>query len=286
MEAPRRMLSEAMNAQKPTPLPDRQRQLLGLLHALGDAVDDANFLGLLVLYGQEPDVAAPYEVVWSALWPVSFACEANRRKLVERGFLVDDAARWELTAQGREEAKKHAGPAMAAFARGRGSLRGEALRAAVGQGALARAAHGPALVTIGYEGRSLETYLRELLRAGTTLLCDVRRNPLSRKPGFAKGTLAKACAQVGVRYEHLPELGIPSNQRQSLETQADYDALFEAYERESLPSQGAALGKIAAWVRAGERVALTCYERAPQACHRHCVAEALARTLGAPAVDL
>ena len=138
------------------------------------------------------------------------------------------------------------------------------------------------LLTIGYEGRSLEGYLNELLRAGVTVLCDVRRNPLSRKYGFSKGTLSKACAGVGIRYEHLPELGIASEARQELATQADYDALFEEYERASLPGQGAALEKIAGWIAAGDRVALTCYERLPEQCHRHCVAEALER-MGAAA---
>jgi uncharacterized protein (DUF488 family) len=137
------------------------------------------------------------------------------------------------------------------------------------------------IVTIGYEGRSLESYLNELLRAGVTLLCDVRRNPLSRKYGFSKGALSKACDGVAIRYEHLPELGIASQQRRGLHTQADYDALFATYERESLPGQTAALGKIGGWVAAGERVALTCFERLPQQCHRHCVAEALERMSGA-----
>jgi uncharacterized protein (DUF488 family) len=85
---------------------------------------------------------------------------------------------------------------------------------------------------------------------------------------------------VRIRYEHLPELGIASDKRQGLETQADYDALFEEYKRTSLPQQGAALAKIAGWVAAGERVALTCYEWLPQQCHRHCVAEALEGTFG------
>jgi len=65
-----------------------------------------------------------------------------------------------------------------------------------------------------------------------------------------------------------------------LHTQADYEALFAAYERESLPRQTGALKKIGAWVQAGERVALTCFEKLPEQCHRHCVAEALARTFG------
>jgi uncharacterized protein (DUF488 family) len=93
--------------------------------------------------------------------------------------------------------------------------------------------------------------------------------------------LSKACEGVGIRYEHLPELGIASEQRQELHTQADYDALFAEYERESLPQQRAALDKIRGWVAAGERVALTCFERLPQQCHRHCVAEALEHMSGA-----
>jgi uncharacterized protein (DUF488 family) len=82
---------------------------------------------------------------------------------------------------------------------------------------------------------------------------------------------------VGIRYEHLPELGIASEERRELVTQADYDALFTTYERESLPKQTAALDVIRQWIESGERVALTCYEALPCQCHRHCVAEALER---------
>ena len=65
-----------------------------------------------------------------------------------------------------------------------------------------------------------------------------------------------------------------------LDTQADYDALFDDYEREWLPKQGAALKKIQRWIGAGQRVALTCYEHLPNQCHRHCVAEALEKKVG------
>jgi uncharacterized protein (DUF488 family) len=92
---------------------------------------------------------------------------------------------------------------------------------------------GPGLLTIGYEGKCLEGCLNELIRAGVTLLCDVRRNPLSRKYRFSKSTLTKACEPFGIRYHHLPELGIASEQRRELKTRADYDALFAIYERDS-----------------------------------------------------
>jgi uncharacterized protein (DUF488 family) len=136
-------------------------------------------------------------------------------------------------------------------------------------------ASGPSLSTIGYEGHSLESFLTTLLRGGVTVLCDVRRNPLSRKYGFSKTTLARGCEGVGLRYEHIPELGIASDRRKALETQADYDALFAQYERRWLPKQGAALEEIQAWIRQGDRVALTCYEHQPSQCHRGCVARAI-----------
>jgi uncharacterized protein (DUF488 family) len=93
--------------------------------------------------------------------------------------------------------------------------------------------------------------------------------------------LRKACEGVGIRYEHLPELGIASKDRQALHEEAEYDALFAEYERECLPQQKESLEKIRRWVASGERVALTCFERLPQQCHRHCVAEVLERMSGA-----
>ena len=51
------------------------------------------------------------------------------------------------------------------------------------------------------------------------------------------------CEGVAIRYEHLPGLGVASDERQRLHTQADYDALFAAYERDSLPRQTEALAR-------------------------------------------
>lgn len=50
-----------------------------------------------------------------------------------------------------------------------------------------------------------------------------------------------------------PELGIASEKRKILATQAAVDALFAAYERDWLLQQGLALAKLRAWLDAGER---------------------------------
>lgn len=279
----------------------RQRQLLQLLDALGGTSGMLDFQKLLFLYCQEASTGeAPYDFVPYKFGAFSFTSYADRRKLIERGLLEDEDG-WQITAEGRKIIGRTMDMQLAAFAKRHRGLHGDALvadtyrrfpffatRSEIAErvlkgddAALARIkavrakATGPALSTIGYEGHTLESYLTILLKSGVTLLCDVRRNPISRKYGFSKNTLARGCEGVGIRYEHLPELGIASEQRQSLDTQADYDALFADYERTWLPKQGAALKKIQCWIDAGERVTLTCYEHQPNQCHRHCVAEAL-----------
>jgi uncharacterized protein (DUF488 family) len=280
----------------------RQRQLLQLLDALGGTSGMLDFQKLLFLYCQESSTGeAPYDFVPYKFGAFSFTSYADRRKLIERGLLEDEDG-WQITAEGRKIIGRTMDMQLAAFAKRHRGLHGDALvadtyrrfpffatRSEIAErvlkgddAALARIkavrtkATGPALSTIGYEGHTLESYLTILLKSGVTVLCDVRRNPISRKYGFSKNTLARGCEGVGIRYEHLPELGIASEQRQSLDTQADYDALFADYERTWLPKQGSALKKIQGWIEAGERVTLTCYEHQPNQCHRHCVAEALA----------
>jgi hypothetical protein len=286
---------------------ERQRLLLTLLDAAGAAVSHTDFQELLFLYTREREATPSYEFVPYEFGGFSFTSYADKRKLIEVGLLANDDQVWRLTDAGRAAVRdRPTWPLQVAeFCRRHDGLRGNALIAeayrrhpyyathsgildklplepeALERIAAARPVCQPAgLLTIGYEGLSLEAYLNELLLAGVTRLFDVRRNPLSRKYGFSKGTLGKACDGVRIHYVHIPELGIASENRRGLETQADYDALFETYEKEQLPLCGDAVAEIARFVAAGERVALTCYERKPEQCHRHCVAEALEHRFG------
>jgi hypothetical protein len=286
---------------------DRQWHLLALLNALGGRVGNLDFQKLLFLHCKKL-VDPPYEFVPYKFGAFSFTSYADRRKLVERGLLESDDHSWVLTPLGIKmvsgKFKSPDKPSVPAQQHSR--LRGDALvaetyrrypyyaiRSEIAQrllrddaetimriAAAGKAPNAAALLTIGYEGRTLENYLNELLKSGVTVLCDVRRNPLSRKYGFSKSTLSNGCEGVGVQYEHIPELGISSDQRQNLETQANYDALFVEYERDYLPGHHAALTKIQQWVKDGERVALTCFERLPHQCHRHCVSEAMEQKFG------
>ena len=129
--------------------------------------------------------------------------------------------------------------------------------------------------TIGYEGVSPEAYVNSLIEHKVKLLCDVRKNAYSQKFGFTKGELQSALAVAGIDYLHIPELGIVSEKRQELNTDADYRALFDEYERTTLAEQQGTLDKLMQLAKERGRVAITCFEAEPYQCHRSRVASAL-----------
>jgi len=133
----------------------------------------------------------------------------------------------------------------------------------------------PQLFTIGYEGISLESYINRLIINDVHILCDVRKNAYSQKYGFSKVQLQKACEGIGIKYLHIPQLGIESGKRQDLQTQKDYDLLFDEYERITLMDNMDALIFVRSLIDTDKRVALTCFEKDPKQCHRSRIAKAL-----------
>lgn len=132
-----------------------------------------------------------------------------------------------------------------------------------------------ALFTIGYEGVSLENYLNKLVKNNISLLVDVRKNPLSMKFGFSKTLLKKYCNSLNINYIHIPEVGITSNKRQSLESQEDYDNLFNDYKNTTLKETIDNQEQILELLKEYNRIALTCFESNICQCHRLPLAESL-----------
>ncbi len=128
------------------------------------------------------------------------------------------------------------------------------------------------LFTIGYEGISFEEYINQLLRKNVRLLCDVRMNPISRKFGFSKGILSEVLPQFGIKYLHIPELGIISSSRKELHTVYDYQRLFDIYRKE-LKRKSKFLSIVTDALMEYKKIALTCFEHQPLFCHRHCISD-------------
>jgi len=136
------------------------------------------------------------------------------------------------------------------------------------------------LFTIGYEGISLEEYLNRLIRNDVRVLVDVRNNPVSMKYGFSKNPLKRFCEKLGIQYVHFPEVGIHSEQRQELNTQADYDRLFADYRASNLTKTQATQNVILGLLKKHQRIALTCFEANICQCHRKHLAEAITHLPG------
>ena len=130
----------------------------------------------------------------------------------------------------------------------------------------------PPLSTIGYEGKTVEEFLGELVAGGVELLIDVRAVAASRRPGFSKTALGNAVRERGIDYLHLRPLGTPAAGREAArkgriaEMRAIYAGQLETPEAQLALEQ--ALGE------ASERhAALLCYERDAACCHRTMLAE-------------
>jgi len=100
------------------------------------------------------------------------------------------------------------------------------------------------------------------------------------KYGFSKSQLKKACEGIGIGYIHIPELGIDSDKRQSLNLQVDYDKLFEIYRSEILTQTFGVQIKLLNLLKEKERIALTCFEANINQCHRKHLADAIVRLSG------
>lgn len=130
--------------------------------------------------------------------------------------------------------------------------------------------------TIGYEGITFENYLNKLITNNIQILCDVRKNPYSMKFGFSKNMLKHALEQVGIKYIHLPELGIESEDRQVLNTLEDYKTLFKEYETTTIQTNEAQQAlKYIYDISKQENIALTCFEKDIEYCHRGVIAKML-----------
>lgn len=142
------------------------------------------------------------------------------------------------------------------------------------------------LYTVGYEGLRIDEFVEFLRKKGIRTLADVRKNPLSRKPGFSKTRLAAALAEQGIRYVHYPGLGVPSEwRRQSRQGSLDRREMFRRYERQILPEHRDELKQVQDGTRT-PGFAILCYEADAADCHRSSVARELMKRGAVEVVDL
>ena len=131
------------------------------------------------------------------------------------------------------------------------------------------------ILTIGYEGSTIEDFVATLERAAVQVLIDIRAVAASRKRGFSKKSLAATLEEAGVEYIHLRGLGDPKQGRQAAR-RGDMH-IFERIFRTHMEGGEAqeALDR-ALEVTSNARACLLCFERDHSGCHRSIVAQEMA----------
>lgn len=132
------------------------------------------------------------------------------------------------------------------------------------------------LLSIGYEGRTIDVLVEELASRQVSTLVDVRLTPISRKSGLSKQALSDALGRSGIAYLHAPTLGNPKDNRAGF---ADPDDSTHRIRYELLLRGEAAKETLAEVDRIASQglTALLCYESDERHCHRKLVVEELKR---------
>lgn len=129
------------------------------------------------------------------------------------------------------------------------------------------------LCTIGYEKRSLAEYIDLLLEDGVEVVVDVRETAWSHKPGFSKTAFSAGLRAAGIAYVHLPAAGNPKWLREAAGSHAECLALYRSYVKHHPEVLGVLSDALHEHGVAHRRIALTCFERHPEDCHRGILAE-------------
>jgi uncharacterized protein (DUF488 family) len=156
------------------------------------------------------------------------------------------------------------------------------------------------IVTIGAYGFTADRFFAALREAGVDTFLDIRQRRGVRGSEYAfanRARLEAALAEIGIRYVH--EIGLaPTAAIRTAQYAVDDANKVAKRQRETLsPEVRSAYtrdilepfdlrGMIDALRGETRVIALFCVERAPEACHRHLVADAMARLTGLPVRDL
>ena len=121
-----------------------------------------------------------------------------------------------------------------------------------------------AVYTAGYEGLSVQQFVRRLRDAQVGTVADVRIVPLSRIPGFSKNVLAAKLKRAGIQYVHVKSAGNPCR---------DVDDSLAAYRKHLRKDRSGVIDLQRVIREAVGPVCLLCFEAEAEQCHRGILVE-------------
>ena len=294
-----------MNENKPLPTYKRQRFLLAFITQLMEGITATDLQKLIFLYTMQEEGDVYYDFTPYKYGAYSFQLNQDVTILCNAGFLY-----YQTTQTGSQIIRSNSNfDEVTTFTQV--NERGDALKRkayreypyyTINSEIINKLFHGKererfinerckylqesqVLLTIGYEGLSVEAFCNTLIQNDARILCDVRKNPISRKFGFSKSKLKHILDTVGIKYVHLPDLGIDSSKRSSLCGADDYFNLFAEYSK-NLTNLSSQIEQISTLLSSDNRVAIMCYEKEPNLCHRHVIRDYIIAQHGIRSEDL
>ncbi len=280
----------------------RQKILLTVLMEADRSISHIELVKAVFLLRHETTLAnepAFYDFVPYRFGPFSFALYRELSALVLDGYVIDEEKSIRLAERMKSEARERTAELPSAWRRAVKRTVAEYLAASQDEllrdvyarypwfalkseldALVADRPQSPAvplaIYTVGYEGKSVDTFFNGLLENGIEAILDVRANPISRKYGFARKSMSDIAGKLGIEYVHLPELGISSEDRSTLSDFESYQALLDRYESEMLPGRGEAIANVVSLLNQ-KPSALLCMEKDVRCCHRGRLAKTAAK---------
>lgn len=132
----------------------------------------------------------------------------------------------------------------------------------------------PTILSIGYEKLDTATFLKTLSTHRINAVVDVRESAFSRRLDFRKNRLKDLLQSEGIAYFHLPKAGNPHRKV----VKNDIEKCLRLY-RDHISQSPKLVNEIAGDFRAicneFPRIAVLCFERSADACHRSLLIDAL-----------
>lgn len=281
----------------------RQRILLRLLDLLGGSASHLQAVKLSFLVSTETASKggdAFYQFLPYRHGPFSFGMYQESNAMVRHGLIQDENNAWTLTAAGRNKAQTLSEDVdfeLESLVEHYASFPVNDLidyvyseypwytLKSTRESATRPVRAKKAVYTVGYQGLLIDGFLNLLLSHGVNHLADVRSNPVSRRYGFHKSTLDRLCSKLDIRYSHYPDLGITSEKRHGLESDSDYQILFEDYDDRMSRETSADFERLCGAI-CSTPTALMCAEEDPKLCHRSILAKYCSEATSLETVEL
>ena len=117
------------------------------------------------------------------------------------------------------------------------------------------------VISLGYERRDIDELVNILVSYNVRKLLDVREAPISRRKDFCKNVLSEYLKGVGIEYIHILSAGNPHRKDKK-----DIKRCLQLYAK--YLGKNPAVIELVATELNGKSVAVLCYERDHERCHR------------------